>query len=291
MHIKFLQGIRKGHSFELFQSNSTIDLAGEHILERDAVILTLQSNEPLENVVLHVGGYDLKSEYSEKPDQTYCYTWRPKHTARNGYEALFHNFFGIAQLFVGYTLLGDHQRHYFAYQPIEVMATKLTAERTESMVSFITDNSDEGVLNTISPTHLQANQVRNGVAPGELLAMLEKTVQKTYGLCRPIIRNPMTRLRNKLQTQYGTNCQISDDQGMGWMLDNLSVLYPVSDPNDALLEHSGHWYAATEIQSATPHESTNIYENQLIHLFLSRLRQQAERIIEGLTEQQKKFVP
>jgi hypothetical protein len=290
LRVEFLQGRRKGQVFDLNPVHISGALSGEHVLERDCVLLTLFSDIALDNVVLHIGGYDIQCESTENSDHSYCYSWRPKYKKPYGYEALFHNFFGIAQLFVGYALPGESQ-HYIAYQPFEVMATKLTADRTESMVSYILDNSDDGIMKAISPTHLQADQVRNGVAPGELLVLLERTVEDAYELCRPIIKKPMTRLRNKLQTLYGNECEVSDDKGIGWMLSNLSVLYAVADPDGALLEHDGNWYAATEIQSSTSHESTNIYENQLIHLFLSRIRRQADRIIDGLSAQQKKFVP
>jgi hypothetical protein len=290
LRVEFLQGHRKGRAFGLSPAHINSGLAAEYVLERDVLLLTLHSERFLENVVLHIGGYDIQSENTENSDGTHCYTWRPKDKKPYGYEALFHNFFGIAELFVGYALPGEPQ-HYIAYQPFEVMATKLTAERTESMVSFIMGNSDEGIIKAISPTHLEASQVRNGVAPGELLVLLERTVQDAYELCRPIIKKPMTRLRSRLNTLYGRECEVSEDKGIGWVLNNLSVLYAVPDPDDALLEHEGNWYAATEIQSSTAHESTNIYENQLIHLFLSRIRHQAERIIEGLSVQEQKFVP
>lgn len=291
LHIEFLQGTRKGSAFDLLPTHITNVLAEEHVLERDGVLLTISSEVFLENVILHVGGYELKSEYTEQSGELHCYNWRPKYKNSYGYEALFHNFFGIAQLIVGYTFPDGEQQQYVAYQPLEIMATKRTAKQTELMVSFILENSDEGVLSAISPTHLQSTQVVNGVAPGELLAMLENTVKDAYELCRPIIKKPMTRLRSKLKPLYDKNCEVSDDQDIGWMLDNLSVLYPVSDPEDALLEHEGSWYGATEVLSSKPFESTNIYENQLIHLFLSKIRRQAEHIVNGLLEQQRKFVP
>jgi len=290
LHIELLQGTRKGHAFDLLPAHIANGLAVEHILERDGVLISMSSEVFLDNVVLHVGGYDLKSEYIEKSDQLHCYSWCPKYKKPYGYEALFHNFFGIAQLIVGYTIPDDEQQKYVEYQPVEIMATKLTAEQTESMVSFILENNDKGVLSAISPTNLQSTQVSKGVVPGELLAMLENTVKDAYVLCRPIIKKPMTRLRNELKPLYDKNCEISDDQGIGWMLDNLSVLYPVSNPDDALLENEGAWYAATEVLSSSAYESTNIYENQLIHLFLTRIRREAENIVNGLSEQQKKFV-
>ena len=121
--------------------------------------------------------------------------------------------------------------------------------------------------------------------------MLEKTVGEAYELCRPIIKKPMTRLRNRLKLLYGADCEVSDDQGIGWILDNLSVLNPVSNSDEALLEHKGNWYGAKEVLSSTAHESTNIYENQIIHLFLSRIRRQADCVINGLSDQEEKINP
>jgi len=292
LNVEFLGGNRVGQSFELLPSQIDKSLAEEHVCELESVRFTLKSDKRLENVVLHAAGYDLKSEYTESTDQSHCFKWVPRYNHYHKYyEQLFLNFFGFAELVVSYTLPGENQQKYVTYQPLEVMATKMTAKQSEAMLNFILDNRHDHSLNAISPVNLQANQVEKGERPEELLTMLEKTVVDAYDLCRPIIKKPMTHLRNRLKLLYGADCEVSDDQGMGWMLDNLSVLHSVSDSDEALLEYKGKWYGAAELLSSTAHESTNIYENQLIHLFLSRIHRQADRIINGLFEQEAKINP
>jgi len=73
-----------------------------------------------------------------------------------------------------------------------------------------------------------------------------------------------------------------DDTTLAWISDNLDNLFEIDNSVDALLELDDKFYSIHSLQSNILVNDTDIYENQVLHGFIHRLRTEAKNIISKL---------
>lgn len=284
LDIKILSGNRRGNLITLTPVISS-EMAAEkvvinnnYVLEHEPLELIISSDSELNDIKILLDEIEIRCNFQNHSDGIYEYIWRPN-PYRNGLECLFHNYFGIAQFAIVYNTNSVEKISIF--DPIEVLGRKITAERSMNMIEFIANEVDEHIAAEISPTSMHADQVSSGCTPGKLLEMISTTISQTEQIGINILKNPITKLKPSIEVRKSNDTDLLDDQTIGWLFDNLSILEAVDHPDSAHFDHLGDWYSAREIQLQNSRESTDIYENQIIHLFLNHLSNSLNSLLNG----------
>jgi hypothetical protein len=281
MHITFdvISGRDRGRSITLPD-----DLAGDlrpWVTELDPLKITVALDAPATAVKLLVG--EVEVELSQLDDQGLVFCGMPlsRYEGGHGYSALFLNYFGIAPIYIDVTIDGVSALHDMG--SLEVLARKASVEQAKEMVSYVLRSGHLDLLRAQGATRRSAGASRDeGQPPKRLLEHLDHTVRTLEKLVGPIALSPVKTLTSKLNLIHAPADLDIQEQGLSWLCENLGVLEPSDDINNYVLIHSGQMYKATEIQAPVTQESTDIYENQVIHGFLDSLLAFVHQLSEGM---------
>lgn len=268
LKIDFLGADKQGRTVTLGESISDMESPAFHILENDAISVTFISEVSLSKVLLLLGDREFECSSSIQ-NNSYIYKWMPERFEK-GFKALFHNFFGIAELALKIVSADDVSIRKF--QPIEIYSNAMTASQCENMLSYLASKKNIGLLNSLSPSGFNAKHVKSGVSPTDLIDHMYKTVLDAEIYCKGILKNPLTKIRSSLVMVDGSQYNSIDESSIGWIAENSSVLVEAESIELAHFKHEDDWYFASEVQSSKLANSTDIYENKLIHFFIRKLR-------------------
>jgi hypothetical protein len=278
MHITFdvISGRDRGRSVTLSE-----DQGGNFrpwVTEFDPLKITVVLVTPATAVKLLVGEIEMDLEPS---DEGLIFTGMPLTRREGGYSSLFLNYFGIAPIYINVTHEGVSTLHEMGN--IEVLARKASVEQAKEMVSYVLRSGHLDLLRQQGATRRSAGASHNeALPPKRLLEHLDLTVKTLEKMIGPIARAPVKTLTSKLNLIHAPADLEIQEQGLSWLCENLGVLEPSDDVTNYVLIHSGQMYKATEIQAPVTQESTDIYENQVIHGFLESLLAFVHQLAEGI---------
>lgn len=266
--IKILTGKRKGQDILLHQeSDDKKNTSLPYLLEMDALSFHLKSKETYSSVALLMDD----SEYFFHESATNNYRLMPKSRANGGYEALFYNYFGIANIALKLTNEAG-KAQFISFGNIEILARKLTAEQATFMVDFILQESGGDLYSCLSATRRSASHSNGGDQPQAIFNKLLKTIKTLEDILPSIINRPITRVSSETRMQNGYQVSDIDEQGLAWLNENISVLEETDDSDRAHLHYDNTYYLAQEIQTSVIIEHTDIDENRAIYGFLLELK-------------------
>lgn len=281
MHITFdvISGRDRGRSITL-SGDQKGDLR-PWVTEMDPLMITVVLDAPTTAVKLLVG--EIEMELSQSDVIGLSFTGMPLTRPEGGYKSLFFNYFGIAPIYVDVTR--DGATHLHEMGEIEVLARKASVEQAKEMVSYVLRSGHLDLLRAQGATRRSAGASRDeGLPPKRLLEHLEFTVRKLEKMIGPITKSPVKILTSKLNLIHAPTDIEIQEQGLAWLCENLGVLEPSDDVQNYVLVHSGQMYKASEIQAPVTQESTDIYENRVIHGFLENLLTFVYQLSEGIKE-------
>lgn len=269
LSVKILNGKREGCCFTLTSPNL-------YFYENEALEFKLILDT--KHHYISIFFYETELNYTESKlieTNSIEYIWKPKRHAIYGYECLFHNYFGIAELSLN---IDSHETTY----QMEVLATKINAFRTKKMLSFLI-NQDSNVLWAF----LRATRIRAGKPVGDIsvdhsIEHLEITIKQIESLLTHIFNKPMVKVIPKTNYVSLRDNHNIDDTTLAWISDNLDKLFEIDNSVDALLELDNKFYSIHSLQTNILVNDTDIYENQVLHGFIHRLRAEAKSIISKL---------
>lgn len=268
LKIEFLGADKQGRFIMLGESLSDIDSPAFDILENDAIAVTFSSDVSFSKVLLLLGDREFECSVSAQ-NHCYIYKWMPERFER-GFKALFHNFFGVAELAL--KLVKSDGISIRKFQPIEIYSNAMAASQCENMLHYLASKKNVGLLNSLSPSGFNAMHVKSGVSPSDLIDHIYRTVLDIETYCKGILKNPLTKIRSSLVLLDGSQYDSIDESSIGWIAENSSVLVEAESIERAHFKHDEDWYFANEVQASKLVNSTNIYENKLIHFFIRKLR-------------------
>jgi len=200
-----------------------------------------------------------------------------KQAFSNHYQSLFFNYFGIAQLILELEIDGGHVTA--VIEPLEIQGRKVTADRATKMLKYVSSKASIDILNELCPTAMNSNLSDEGVQPSEILDKLEKTIEGLKKQFLLIAKSPIKKLRSKIKTIYHPTSYDVDEEGMNWLLENSWALTETESADEALISHDGDYYIASEVQTRKMVNTTDIYENKLIHFCINRIHTEACRLL------------
>lgn len=280
-----LNGGRSNKKISLKKTSKSAFGEMPFILESEAIEFSLETASYITKATLCI--YDYQIEYSkfvyDETKNVNIFFWSPKQKKSFGseYEVLFSNFFGVADIQVELqTVEGLHE--IINYSSVEILASKMSAERVELMLSFLAKLPDSEIYSAFHATKLQSNFVEGSVRPDIVLERLEKIVSFLEKTLPSICHSPITRLTPKQRIEPYQDNTYTDETTISWLLENLSVLVPTDDDQKVTLRYEEDLYLADSLQVPVIMESCNLYENQVIHGFIELLQQQCQTLYQKL---------
>lgn len=281
MDLKLLikNGTRKGEILSL--SSSANHMQNMQWLKEDEIIeFQLLAPEKYTSAVLEL--YEHKIEFTHRdlndiPDHV-KFTWKPMESSFGQKETcIFINYFGVAELNVALTegeLLPVIER----FEPIEVLASKINATRVGQMFDFLAQMPGEVLHSVFRTTRHSLGFDEGARSPDFTLERLEHICSILQHTLPAIIHRPITRLTPEQLIIPANGSEDLDDSSIGWLLENASLLCETDNLNDSHFEYNSKLYRSSAIQLAVLKENSDLYENQVIHGFISLLLSEAQNL-------------
>lgn len=281
---KILNGKRTGLEFELSATNHQ---APVHIyfLEDEAIEFRAETEIPLNDVVLCLHENEVAATNTFHNTVGWVYEWKPRSLAKWGYECFFHNYYGMAELFLATKLDGIGERIIVEqFFPVEVLAKKINAERAEKMLEFLATHDSEVLAAFFRVTRLKAGFQEGDKSVNFLIEQLERNVLLLVAELPNLYSKPIAKLTPTTKIVTFSERSVIDDTSLAWIAESSDGLYPVEDYHRALLDFDGVFYSSKRILENHLDEDLNIYENQVVHGFIISLMRAASELLRGLED-------
>jgi len=276
--IEVLNGDRKGMHIPL--PISTAKGVVPYVLENEALIFRLKVAVPCDAVDLLLGEVSLSfsPDQSKGQDDFILYP-EYKNGSYRGYECMFHNYFGFVSLALRFWK--GLEETVIELAPFEVLASKISAMQTERMLEYLFEESSIDLIKGLGVATRSAQLNYGGNEPQHLIEQLIKDISLLEDLSPYLLNNPLKTLTSRLELIAGSQVESIDEQGIAWLMENMSVLDETDDAETSHLEYDNLHYQASEIQTSVMRETTDIYENQVIHGYINHLLSFTVEIIDG----------
>lgn len=217
------------------------------------------------------------SSLSDQPDMIKL-TWTPLNGYYSTNSKLFWNYFGIAELTI--LLLDENEEaiDLISFQSLQVAATKSQADKVEQMFEYLANVSPETLHSTFSATRHSVGFEEGQVSPNHTFERIELALNALKELVPIILQKPLTRLVPEHRLKPVNGQEDLDDSSIGWLLENLSVLEPTDRPDEAHIIYEGDYYKANVLLLPVLDETSDIYENWIVHGFIEQLIHTAKNL-------------
>ncbi|MGQ6154147.1 DUF2357 domain-containing protein [Serratia sp. IR-2025] len=285
IEIKILRGRRQGNTFELpvidFKENSEIFVLEDEVLE-----LSFYSDKFYDKITLALHENEIAPTLVEDYNGAWVYKWLPKRTGAYAQECFFHNYYGIAELSL--ELFYEGKSEIVNFNPLEVLAKKINAERVEKMLSFLAKTDSEALCSFFRVTRRKAGYQDGDTPVDILLEQVENTVEKTSSLIKKLVNAPITKLSNREKYVYPNDSTNVDDLTLSWLCNNADELFEVDCIDSAILEFNNCFYGVKKLIELQAIEDSDVYENQVLHGFINTLIHTTSMLLSGFEFPEKK---
>lgn len=272
LDIEILSGHRKGTRFSMplrERAAHQID-AMPYVLETEALAFFVTLKDLCDSITLTVGGQTTSLRpYAHSDSDDIAFELQPRYLETGAREAFFNNYFGAAQFEI--TLEYNGKSSHLESGPIEVLARKSTADQAERMVSFILEESNADLENEAGTTRFHSSGEKRADQLNRVVTYLLEHTEQLEKLSPNIIARPLKALSSAMCLQSAAELEIHNDQGMAWLIENLSLLEETDDSERAHFYHQNRAYRATELFAPVVQEHTDLYENRILHGYLESL--------------------
>ncbi|PWQ92161.1 hypothetical protein DKW60_22625 [Leucothrix pacifica] len=221
--LEILNGGRSGTKFTLPDKQTSEQKSLPFITENESIKFKLEVNPEVLSAAILL--YDIRIDFTnvviDNEKQIKSFYWEPKSGYfGNGYEALFKNYFGVAELQI--ELEDSETSKLVELHPLEVLASKLSAERVEKMLEFLSAHNSQEIYSAFHATKRRASLAEGDQEPDMALEKLELITQFLEERVPQICHSPITRLTPKRTiTDYHENLY-PDESSIAWLSENLS---------------------------------------------------------------------
>ena len=262
-------GERKGTSICLEQLSKIDNL--EHVLEDEDVTFEFNlPNEYLEQGYQHVKLYLHEVDFEATEIQMTTEGKRFRWFSQSKYlkkEFFFRNYCGLAELSVnisGY----DIDEKVIAFNNIDILASKLSANRVTAMLDFLSSNEAKDIEALARITKRESGLQQDKELITSLVDKLSSYLIIIRQIIPKIIHKPITKVQPISKVLPFTKDLYLNHDSIKWLSMNLDELIPCSkyDNYDVVLNKK--FYKINKILVNYFIENTDIYENQVVHGFI-----------------------
>lgn len=278
LEITILNGARKGSIIHLHEQDNSHHIVS-HVLEDEAVSIKLMTTQPYDKVELCLHENIMECNTYNEVNGVWEYSWIPRKISNQFYESFFHNYFGIAEFHL--LLISSNEEKLIQLERLDVLARKINAERVDDMLSFLAKHNSDALCAFFRVTRRNAG-FKDGDTPADIyLEWIEKTTSAISQLTNEVLLEPITKLTTKYQFISPNETTNVDDQTLSWLCDNLDELFESDNEFSSILEYNGQLYSSRKIRENSLHNDTNVYENQVIHGFITTLKLAVSGLLAG----------
>lgn len=273
LHIK--SGSRSGEIIRLSEVGSQLEPAS-WVKENEVIELKLKTSRKYQSAVLNLYDHRVAVNQVDFEEDHTNFVWKPKRLKNGKLECLFINYFGLAEMSI--ELEDEEEKQIIKnFAPLEVFASKLNAQNVEDMLSYLATLGDEQLHSLFQTTKHGAGFREGSTSPNGNLERLELTIDKLSFLFQSLFAKPITKLLPEHRVIQASGEEDLDDNALGWLLNNLSLVEEVEDIDRAHFEFNDRMYKAHSVQVPILKENSNLYENQVIHGFIVTLLNEADK--------------
>lgn len=278
LNIIVLSGLRKDHHIIL---HNNIDIPIEHtpyILEDELLEFQLIAPKVYSNAALKVYQHVITpSEILHINDNLIKFIWKPNNY--NYTERLFINYFGISELAID--LSGeDISPVEIRFQPLQILAKTESIKNVEEMFTYLSKISPQELYSVFSATksHGKIESDIEG-SPLEFIERLKYSENLLLEILPSLIHTPITRLEPQHKFVHTTGTEELNESSISWLMENLSVLEPDENLDQAHICYDNQHYRASTMYIPVLSENTDVYENQVIHGFIDLLIRESLQLL------------
>ncbi|MGI9280965.1 MAG: DUF2357 domain-containing protein [Endozoicomonas sp.] len=282
LYVEVLDGKRKGYRFALpVGEDQVVTESFPFVLESEALAFFLKLDEPCKCVSLCIG--ELTYAFSQGRNSDFLeYELLPAYRKNGKREALFFNYFGMA--FLGLHIETEEHAEVLEVGPVEVLARKVTATQAERMIDFILTETNGQLHKEFGAKKLHASAAEGGERPQKVVEQLLKDTEILEEISQHILHRPLKALASNLTIKGGKEVDVLHEQGITWLMENLSVLEETDDRDRAHLIFDNRAYHAVELQTAVMQDHTDIYENRVLHNYLENLLNFSQEVLDNYSQ-------
>ena len=271
LRIKIISGDRKGEVLDLHELTSTqpsaIALREDEALHFIAVLDELYENL---NLVLHEIETPFTTRYENNGE--WVYEWLPKET-HGRKECFFHNYYGLAELQLVARETADITKEisytiFVEFHPVEIFAKKINAERVEKMLAFLARDDGRDLASAVRVTRIKAGHKPGGKTETFLLERIENNLGFLKSVLPSVMTAPLSKLQQSTHLVVPNDETLIDESSLRWISENPDSLYKSYSVDDAVLKYQGEYFSTSKVLEAKSTNSTDIYENQVLHGFV-----------------------
>lgn len=281
LRLEIKNGPRQGTVFNLPDIYEPLLSEYPVVLESEIIQFDIVVSDIYKSAVLELYQHSIPvSMISHPVDNPGCvnFIWTPDRGAYSTNSKLFWNYFGVAELSI---LLLDENGEavdLIRFQSLQVAATKSQADKVEKMFEYLANISPEALHSVFSATRHSVGFEEGRISPNHTFERIEHALIALQELLPVIIQNPLTRLVPEQRLTPVNGREEMDDSSIGWLLENLSVLEPTDRVEDAHLSYEGEHYKANALLLPVLDETSDIYENWVVHGFIELLIHTAQNL-------------
>ncbi|MGN3334461.1 DUF2357 domain-containing protein [Pseudomonas aeruginosa] len=279
--LTIMTGARKGQVITLQKRSEAKNADIPWVLEDEEIKFDITVPRLYRSSILELYQHSIPTSHASYPPEhpdSVKFSWIPDTNSNITASKLFWNYFGVAELNL---LLNDENgetSELLNFQPIQVVATKSSADKVERMFEYLASISSEALHSVFSATRHTVGFEEGAVSPSYTFERLEHAIAALRELLPHVLRSPLTRLVPEQKLVPLTGREELDDSSIGWLVENLSVLQPTDHPEDAHVYYDGDHFKASGLLLPVLEEQTDIYENRVIHGFIDLLIRTAQNL-------------
>lgn len=279
LKLSLLSGGRKGESIFLPDVNQSLQGVIPWVLEDDAIEFRLKAPSNYKSATLEVYQHSIMAVVDDSLEENGMteFVWNPK-VGSYQVEKLFLNYFGISELTVLLFNENEELVELVKFQPLQVAAKKSSADHVEEMFGYLAGISSEALHSVFSATRHSVGFEEGNMSPSHTLERIQHSVELLREFLPLIFSKPITRLVPEHKLLPTTGSEELDDASIGWLLENLSVLEPDENPDQAHIYYEGQHYHASTMRVSVLNENSDVYENRVIHGFVELLLREAQQL-------------
>lgn len=268
LFLKNLKPRRDGwKNYILLPASQEVELTEKTIFETDQIEFELKCPSNIISAKLYIADAEITGVLGDCDDEVNYFRFTPRRNRQYGYDALFLHYCGIANMNI--VMMSDEGAESRAlFESVNVCGRKITVERIENILTYLSSNITQELLEVFSPTQLSANLANDGIILADRIQRLEHTLEEVDGIIRVIMHRPIKALRPTQRTLKNPAPESLQANDIEWVLENSGKSVEADCPENSIFHSHFRWRTMEEVESSSPQESTNTQENQLILFFL-----------------------
>lgn len=285
LELEILNGARQGTRFFL-PVGGEVDTSSPvmpYVLETEALAFFVRADRACETLSLCIGERTLPFTQGRKNCSSEFELF-PAYRENGGRNALLFNYFGVARFSL--KLECDGAVEYLDTGPLEVLARRVTANQAVRMVNFILGETDSELSENIGTTRFQNASSGRGEQLNRVVEQLLDNIRTLEKITPHILARPLRAVTSDQALRNGSQVEVQSDQGMAWLMDNLSVLEETDDNSQSHLSVDDRSYYASEVLAPVVREHTDLYENRVLVGYLENLLSFTTQLLESYSPAQ-----